>query len=131
MRAILYAVLMLAAAPAWADWVKVTETGGTAYYVDPASIGDHGGFRRVSVLQDHATQQPGGARSRQVSYDVDCGAERLRSVAVTEYTASMAQGKSAGSLESLSEWLYVAPRTGTNIASRTPYRAILRFVCSR
>jgi hypothetical protein len=131
MRTILFGVLMLAAVCVWADWVKVTETGDTAYYVDPASISEQGDFRRVSVLQNHAIQEPGGMRSRRVSYEIDCAGARLRSVAATEYTEPMAQGKSANSWESESAWLYVAPRTGSNISSRTPYRAILGFVCSR
>ena len=42
MRAILSVVLLLAAASARADWVKVTETTETAYYLDPASISDKG-----------------------------------------------------------------------------------------
>ena len=131
MRTILSVVLLLAAAPAWADWVKVTETTDTVYYADPASISDRGAFRRVSVIQDYATQQPGGTRSRRVSYEIDCAAERLRSVAATEYSEPMAQGKSLNSWERESEWLYVAPRTGTSIPPRTPYRPILRFVCAR
>jgi hypothetical protein len=131
MRTILFGVLMLGAASVWADWVKVTETGDTAYYVDPASISDKGAFRRVSVIQDYAMQESGGVRSRRVSYDIDCAGGRLRSVAATEYTEPMAQGKSATSWERESAWLYVAPRTGSNVPSRTPYRAILGFVCSR
>ena len=131
MRTILFGVLMLGAASASADWVKVTESGDTAYYVDDASISGHEGLRRVSVVQDYATPEPGGTRSRRVSYEVDCAGERLRSVAATEYTEPMARGKSANSWERQSEWLYVAPRTGSNIVSRTPYRAILGFVCSR
>jgi len=131
MRTILFGVLMLGAASVWADWVKVAETRDTVYYVDPASISDKGDFRRASVVQDYAIQEPGGTRSRRVSYEVDCAGGRLRSVAATEYTEPMVQGMSANSWERESEWLYVAPRTGSNIASRTPYRAILGFVCSR
>jgi hypothetical protein len=37
MRIILIGVMLLAATSASADWVKVTETTDTAYYVDPAS----------------------------------------------------------------------------------------------
>jgi len=131
MRAILCAILLLAAASAWADWVKLTETTDTVYYLDPALISDNGEFRRVVVLQSYATQEPAGTRSRRVSYEIDCGGERLRSVAVTEYSEPMAQGKSVNSWERQSEWLYVAPITGSNIPRRTPYRPILRFVCSK
>ncbi|MET0683056.1 MAG: surface-adhesin E family protein [Casimicrobiaceae bacterium] len=131
MRIILIGVMLLAATSASADWVKVTETTDTAYYVDPASISNQPGFRRVSVIHDYAKQEPGGTRSRRVSYDIDCAGERLRSVAATEYSEAMAQGKTVNSWEDESEWLYVAPRTGSNIPPRTPYRSILRFVCAR
>src|SRR6266446_4009344 len=127
MRTILSGVVLFAAASAWADWVKVVETPDTVYYLDPASMSDKGDFRRVSVIQDYAKQESGVTRSRRVSYDIDCAGERLRSVAGTEYSEPMAQGKSVNSWERESEWLYVAPRTGSNIASRTPYRSILRF----
>jgi len=131
MRAILCAILLLAAASAWADWVKLTETTDTVYYLDPALISDNGESRRVVVIQSYGTQEPAGTRSRRVSYEIDCGGERLRSVAVTEYSEPMAQGKSVNSWERQSEWLYVAPITGSNIPRRTPYRPILRFVCSK
>jgi len=131
MRTILFVVVLLAATSASADWVKVAETTDTAYYVDPASISNQAGFRRASIIQDYAKQAPGGTRSRRVSYDIDCAGERLRSVGATEYSEPMAQGKSVNSWADESEWLYVAPRTGSNIPSRTPYKPILRFVCAR
>ena len=131
MRTILFGVLLLGAAPAWAYWVKVAEAGDTTYYVDPAAISVKGSFRQVTVLQDYAMQATDGIRSRRVSYEIDCAGERLRSVAAVEYTEPLARGTSANSWERESEWLYVAPRTGSNIASRTHYRAIHRFVCTR
>jgi hypothetical protein len=131
MRAILTAVLLLAATAAWADWVKVTETGDTVFYVDTAAIGTTGGHRRASVLQDYAATEPGGVRSRQVSYEIDCAGERLRSLSVAEHSEPMARGARVSYGEGESEWLYVAPRTGSHIPSRATYRSILRFVCSR
>jgi len=38
MRVALIALLMLATAPAWAEWVKVDETDEVVIYVDPATI---------------------------------------------------------------------------------------------
>ena len=131
MRAILTAVMLFAATSAWAEWAKVTEIADTVFYVDPASIGDQGKFRRVAVIRDYAKQEPGGVRSRRVLYEIDCTAERLRSLSATEYSEPMAGGKSVNSWERESDWLYVAPRTGSNIPSRTAYTPILRFVCSR
>lgn len=131
MRAPLLALLLLAATSAWAGWEKVAEDGDTAYYVDPATISARDGFRKVSVVQDYAKPEAGGVRSRRVLYEIDCPGERLRSLAVAEHTEPMAQGRSENARERESEWLYVAPRTGSSLPSRTPYRPIVRFVCSR
>jgi hypothetical protein len=131
MGAILTAVMLVAATSAWAEWGKVTETADTVFYVDPASIDHKGNFRRVAVIQDYAKQEPGGVRSRRVLYEIDCTGEGLRSLSVSEHSEPMAGGKSMNSWERESEWLYVAPRTGSNVPSRTAYRPILKFVCSR
>lgn len=131
MRTAFPAVLLLAAAPAWAAWTKVAEEGGTAFYIDPATVSASGNVRRASVVQDYAQPESGGVRSRRVLYEVDCAAERLRSVAVSEYAEPMAQGKALGSSERESDWFYVASRTGSSLPPRTPYRPIVRFVCTR
>jgi surface-adhesin protein E len=131
MRPVLSAVLLLAATSASADWVKVSETADTVYYIDPALITDKSNLRRVSVIQNYAKQELSGVRSRVVSYEIDCAGQRLRSIAATEHSEPMAQGKSVSSWIRESDWLYLAPRTGSNIAPQTPYRPILRFVCSR
>ena len=49
-------------------------------------------------------------RSRRVSYEIDCTAERLRSLSVTEHSEPMAGGTSVNSWARESDWLYVAPR---------------------
>ena len=131
MRAVLIAALLLATPSAWAEWVKVAETGDTVFYVDPATVADKGDVRQVAVLQDHAKQEPGGVRSRRVLYEIDCSRERMRTLSVTEYSEPMAGGRNLSSSERESQWMYVAPRTGSNIASSATYRSILRFACAR
>ena len=130
-RVPLVALLLLVATSASADWVKVTDDGDAVYYVDPATVVDKPEFRQAQVLHDYAKPEPGGVRSRQVLYDLQCAAERLRSVSATEYAEPMAKGNRVNAWERVSDWHYVAPRTGSNIPSRTPYRLIVRFVCSR
>jgi len=130
-RIALPALLILAATSAWAEWAKVSEAGDTVFYVDPGSIADQGGFRRVSVMEDFASRDAGGARSQRVVYEVDCALERLRSVSITDYPDPMGQGNDMASWEGESNWLSVAALTGSNIPPRTPYRSIVRFVCSR
>jgi hypothetical protein len=131
MRPIVFSALLLSVTPAWGDVMKVADANGTAYYLDPASISARDALRRVSVIHDYSEQDSAGVRSRSVLYEIDCPEERLRSVAVNEYSEPMARGQSVNSWQRESDWLYVAARTGSNIAVRTPYRSIVRFVCSR
>ena len=131
LRVTLSALMLLAAFSASAGAVNVTEAGGTAYHVDAESVTKKDNAYRASVIHDYAKSEPGGVRSRRVLYEIDCTNERLRSLSATEYSEPMAQGKTVSSWERESEWLYVAPRTGSNIPSRTPYRPIVKFVCSR
>ena len=131
MRTVFALMLLLSAPCALAGWVKVAEGSDTVYYVDPEPFGNKGSIRRVSVIHDYAKPERSGVRSRRVLYEIDCNAERLRSLSATEHSEPMAQGTPVHSWERESEWMYVAPITGSNIPSRTPYRPIVKFVCSR
>jgi hypothetical protein len=81
MRTTVFLAMLLFAAAAWADLVKIAESENTTYYVDSATISIEDAYRRVSVIHDFAKSEPGGMRSRLVSYDVDCTEQRLRSTA--------------------------------------------------
>ena len=132
MRAVLPTLLiLLAATSASANVVKVTEVGGTTYYVDSASVSGKNNIRRVPVIHDYATPEGDGVRSRRVVYEIECAGERLRSVSINEYSTSMAQGTSMRSAERESDWLYVTPVTGSSLPPRTPLKSIVKFVCSR
>ena len=131
MRATASTLLLLAATSVWAGAVKVTEAGDATYYVEPGPVSTKGSVRSISVIHDYSKPEPGGVRSRRVLYEVDCTAERLRSLSATEHSEPMAQGNVVKSWERQSEWLYVTPTTGSNIPSRTPYRPIVKFVCAR
>jgi hypothetical protein len=134
MRAVLPTLLLLVATLVSAASVKVTEFGDTVYYVEPESIARTNNYEtiyRAAVVHDYAKPEPSGVRSRKVWYEINCSAERLRSVSATEYSAPLAQGNSVNSWQRESEWLYIAPVTGTNIPAKTPYRPIVKYVCSR
>jgi hypothetical protein len=94
-------------------------------------VSDKGNLRRTLVIHDYAQPESGGVRSRRVQYEINCAAPRIRSLAATEHSEPMAQGKPLNSWERESDWLYVAPTTGSNLPSRSPYRPVVRFVCSR
>ena len=130
MRIICIAVLALVPALAQADWVKVAETRDTIYYVDPATIRTDGSVRNVWEIQDFAEKRPSGARSRHALFEFDCSAERWRVLSIADHAEPMAAGKILGSWEGQSDWASLTPRTGSNIASDTTGRTILRYVCS-
>ena len=121
----------LAAPSVCAEGVKVAEVAGTTYFVEPASVDEKGEVRTAAVTHDYALPEPGNVRSRRVTYEIDCGRERLRSVSGSEYPVPMAQGTPINTWQRDSDWLYVVPPTGSNIAPRSPYRAVVRLVCSR
>lgn len=131
MRALLFVLVLGAVVSANAQPRQIAATTDTTYYADPASLADRGEFRLVTVVHDLAQAEPSGVRSRRVTYEVECVGERLRSVAINEYPQPMAQGSAAVSVERVSDWLIVAPRTGSHIGAATPYRAIVRFACAR
>jgi hypothetical protein len=129
LRAPAAVLLLLAAVSARAELTKVVDTGDAAYYVDPKTVGADGDIRRVPVIVSYAKAEPDGVRSRKMAVEVDCGSQRLRSVASSVYAEPMAAGKPLDSQEVDSDWLYVAPKTGSNIPPRTPYRFVWEFVC--
>lgn len=129
MRTIPAVLLTLVAVSARAEMTKVVDAGDAAYYVDPKAVVVDGNIRRVPVVLDYAKADPDGVRSRKTALEIDCGNERLRSVASSVYAEPMAAGKPLGSTEVDSDWLYVAPKTGSNIPPRTPYRFVWEFVC--
>jgi hypothetical protein len=135
MRVALTTLLLLVTTLVSAGSVKVTEVGDTVYYVEPESIArndiTYELIYRVSVVHDYARPEPSGVRSRRVWYEINCSAERLRSVSATEYSQPLAQGNSVNSWQRESDWLYIEPITGTNIPARTPYRSLVKHVCSR
>ncbi len=131
MRAILAALLMLAATCAWAEVVKVTETADTVFYVDAATITRNGNLRRAWTIQDYAKQEPNGTRSRRSLLEIDCTGERIRSLSVSEHSEPMAGGEILNARDEESLWSFIGQRTGSNVPPRTANMAILRFVCSR
>ena len=84
MRIVLIAWLILVATPAWAEWVKVSESDGLTGYVDPATIRKNGNLRRVWEIQDlKARGTKFGELSRRVLNEYDCKEERMRTLSAT------------------------------------------------
>lgn len=123
MRLILTLLLALAAAPAWAEWVNLSETDTATHYIDPATIRKDGNLRRVWELQDLKQRHKDGEMSRRVLAEYDCKEERRRFLSISGHSEPMARGNVLDTDYSPGEWRYIPPNT--------PSESVLRFVCAK
>ena len=122
MRIALTLSLMLAAAPAWAEWVKVGRTDAAVHYVDPATVRKDGNLRRVWAMQDMVGASPEGVMSIRALQEYDCAQERFRYLSVATHSGPMARGEVLAAHELRDRWNIRRP--GTN-----PF-AIEKIVCA-
>ena len=95
-------LLLMAALPARAEWVRVasTERGffssssrGVTYYIDPSTIVREGNIRRVWEIQDLGDKGPKGERSILAQVEYDCVDRRMRTLKATGKSLRMAGGE--------------------------------------
>lgn len=123
MRVVLALSLMLAAAPAWAAWVKVGETDAAVHYIDAAMIRKDGNLRRVWTVQDMREANPDGIRSIRALEEYDCAQERFRYLSLTAHSRPMAGGLVIAAHELDDTWSARPPGTKPS--------AIEKIVCAR
>ncbi len=123
MRIILCLLLVLAAAPARADWVKLSESSGATFYFDRDSISKDRNFRRVWALTDLKQRNKGGEMSRRVQYEYDCMAGRVRFLSGSSHADPMGKG---GTLYSKND-----PDNWDNVRPNSPLEQIFRLACTR
>jgi hypothetical protein len=93
MRIALTALLVLAAAPAWAEWEKVSENNAVVFYVDPATLRTEGALRRSWELQDLKVRDSDGELSRLSLFEYDCSGARYRILFSSAHAGQMATGE--------------------------------------
>jgi hypothetical protein len=124
MRIILCFVLALVAAPTWAEWVEVSETDSVVFYIDPATIRKDGNLRKVWLIQDMKQRHKDGEMSRRARYEFDCKEERVRIVALSGHSESIARGETLWSFDQTADdWSAIPPGTA--------HEAILELVCAK
>ena len=135
MRIISTFLLLMAAAPAWAEWVKVDRpgkgffssfSGGTGYYIDPSTIAKDGNFRRVWEIHDLDDKGANGERSVLALVEYDCAEKRMRTLKVTGRSLKMARGEIISLRGALEEWIILRPGKDDEI-----FFMILDSVCAR
>ena len=115
--------LMLAAAPACAEWVKVGRTDAAVHYVDTATVLKDGNLRRVWALQDMVQWGDDGIRSIRSLQEYDCAQERFRYLTVEAHSEQMAGGGILATHRLRDAWSNRPPGTKAS--------AIGNIVCAR
>lgn len=123
MRTILCFLLALVATPAWAEWVKVSVSDTSIFYIDPASIRKDGNLRKVWRITDLKQRHKDGEMSIRGLDEYDCKEERLRFLALSSHSETMAGGETLWSKNySDGEWQAIPP--GSTVAR------VLKIVCA-
>ncbi len=109
MRLVLSFLLILAPAPAWAEWAKATEDADAVHYLDPATVSKDGHLRRVGTLQDLKKRGPQGEMSRRAQWEYDCAEKRGRLLSFSLHSGPMATGETLRSGSTPRELNYITP----------------------
>ena len=122
---ILICLVALIPAPAWGEWVRVSENPMLATYIDPATIRKIGDLVQVMQLQDLRQRHADGEMSRQSLQEYDCKGRRSRGLTVSAHSESMARGKTLGSDSKPGQWISI-PSWYTNAGNN-----VLKIVCAK
>jgi len=103
MRLVFALSLMLAAAPAWAEWIDVAQSVSAVVYMDPGTLTKEGNHRKAWVLYNFR--------------------KRARTLSISSFPESMAGGAVLSKNETPDEWQDVAPKSVNGIQ--------LDYACSK
>src|ERR1700704_2766723 len=107
-------LLVLSSGPAYAEWVKVSdsdETGKTVY-VDPATIRRNSNLVNMWQFYDYKTVQTvGGNRflTAKEQWEFDCAEKRGRVVARKEFSGNMGSGTMVFTNSEVGKWIPAIP----------------------
>jgi len=106
-------LMALSSGPAYAEWVQVsTANPGMTVYADPDSIRRKGELVKMWSLYDFKTgQYVRGVLllSSKGQIEYDCAEERLRGLAVAEFSGNMGKGTVVYTDSYEGKWIPVAP----------------------
>jgi len=135
MRIVLTLLLLVAAAPAWADWVMVGKSEHTilyvmsektVYYIDPSTITMDGNVRKVWEMHDMSDKGPRGERSILAAVEYDCAQKLMRTVNATGHSAPMGRGEIIKLAQLADDWTLLPKGKDGEL-----FYKILDTVCSR
>ena len=121
---LLLPLLLLATGSAWAGWEEVGESSTeTTFYIDRATIRKDGNLRRMWSLTDLKQRDKNGEMSRRSKSEYDCKGERMRYLALSTHSESMAGGKTLLNEGEEEMWRAIPPGTAAE--------AILEMACAQ
>jgi hypothetical protein len=112
MRVVLTLLLLVAATPVWAEWVKFFPTNADAIYIwyfDPASVHKDGNLRQVWTMEDLPQSDRFGALSYRQLLQLDCEQKRRRLLKYYFLEGHMGTGKVLVEIPVQVTWKYIAP----------------------
>jgi hypothetical protein len=134
MRVVLTLLLLIATAPARADWVKVGKSEKTVlyvmseetvYYIDPATITKEGNLGRVWEIHDMTEKGPRGERSILAQVEYDCAEKQMRTLHASGHSQRMAKGEIIALGKPAEDWTILQPGKSTE-----NFYKILNIVCA-
>ena len=119
----LFCVLALIAAPAMAEWEKVSESDTAAYFIDPATLQKNGTLRRIWQVQNLKQRDKDGELSRRALVEYECREGQNRTLSLAMHADAMGEGKKLDS--------YSDPSSPRKVAPGSSGEVILKLVCAR
>lgn len=107
-------LLMLGAAPAWADWVLLARNERSVLYIETPVPKKAGGNVVIWVLRDHLVmrQGPGGPyASSKDQLEVDCAGRRIRRLYSSDHPQPMGAGKPVHFEHGPMSWNFATPNS--------------------
>lgn len=113
-RLFLITLLLLSSSPAYAEWVKVSDSdeAGKSVYVDPTTIRRTSNLVKMWQFYDYKTVQTvGGFRflTAKEQWEFDCAEERGRVVALKQFSGNMGSGTMVFTNSQVGKWIPVEP----------------------
>lgn len=112
-----FCLLALCAWSAKADWVKISSSEKSVYYLDPAASKRVGANVTIVLLRDHTSPQYDGPQpylSSKDEIEVDCNGRRIRRIYSSDHPLKMGEGKMVHSEHGPMSWNAAAPGTIVN-----------------
>ena len=116
-------LLMLAAAPARAEWIDVAQSVSAVVYMDPGTLTKEGNHRKAWVLYNFRKRADSGELSARIYREFDCDRKRVRTLSISSFPEPMAGGALLSKNETPDEWQDVVPKSVNGIE--------LDYACSK